>query len=151
MAPPQSSAPCRGFAISQLPHGSRPGLFSSALTSLPSQRDSGASFLQASFSGELFGLVIIPSGPASSRTIRLMRTACSRQVDLRPGNGAELQTSPVVPSHRPASTRPTASLTQTRPASTDTRIPDAEAFGLARGVLWCRAFLTLDFTPQPAR
>src|ERR1019366_4215827 len=33
MAPPQSSAPCRGFAISQLPHGSRRGLFSSALTS----------------------------------------------------------------------------------------------------------------------
>src|ERR1017187_4017773 len=258
MAPPQSSAPCRGFAISQLPHGSRRGVFSSALTSsirstpgspllcriprnlqlqlaqhavligpverhvvprveprkdilqpegpkivahgvsrgneggaespregaedgavaifrpVPGLCDLAASprltpwailfrsyelelgarlasqFLQASFSGELFGFVIIPSGPASSRTIRLMRTACSRQVDLRPGNGAELRKSPAVPSHRLASTPPTGSLTQTGPASTDTRIPDAEAFGLARGVWWCPACLTLDFTPQPA-
>src|ERR1019366_7668732 len=71
-------------------------------------------------------------------------------VDLRPGNGAELRKSPAVPSHRPASTRPKASLTQTGPASTDTRIPDAEAFGLARGVWGCPAFLTLDFTPHPA-
>src|SRR5471030_643665 len=46
---------------------------------------------------------------ASNRTIRLMRIACSRPVDLRPGNGAELRRSPAVPSHRPASTRPTVS------------------------------------------
>src|ERR1017187_3730156 len=65
-------------------------------------------------------------------------------------NGAEPRKSPAVPSHRRASTRPTVSLTQSGRASTDTRIPDAEAFGLAGGVWWCPAFLTLDFTPQPA-
>src|ERR1017187_10150188 len=49
MAPSQSSAPCQGFAISQLPHGSRRGLFSSALTSLNSERDSRASFCKLHF------------------------------------------------------------------------------------------------------
>jgi hypothetical protein len=38
MEPPRSFAPCRGFAISRLSHGSRHGLFSSALTSFDPKR-----------------------------------------------------------------------------------------------------------------
>jgi len=43
---------------------------------------SASQSLHASFSGELFGLVIIPSGPASSRTIRLIGRACSHRALL---------------------------------------------------------------------
>ena len=103
-------------------------------------------FLQASFSGELFGFVIIPSGPASSRTIRLMRRACSRQVDLRPENGAEPRRSPAVPSHRPSSNAPAGAmriaelqfLSSGRPPIGGTRWSaasrrDFHQFGLGRG------------------
>src|ERR1017187_4080266 len=80
----------------------------------------------------------------------LIRIACSRQVDPGPGNGGELQMSPAVPSHRPASTAPIVSPMPAGPVSTDTRIPDAEVCGLAGGVWWCPAFLTLDPTPRRA-
>src|ERR1039458_4630851 len=100
-------------------------------------------FLQASFSGELFGFVIIPSGPASSRTIRLMRRTCNRQADLRRGNGAELRRSPAVHFHRPASTRPRVWPTLKRPVWRGTQIPAAGGFGKAARACVCPAFLQL--------
>src|ERR1035437_6006460 len=88
------------------------------------------------------------SGPASSRTIRLMSRACSRQVDLRPGNGAGLRRYPVVPSHHPASTRSTALPTLSGPVLGDAQIPAAAGFGLAGRACLCPASFTSDSTPQ---
>src|SRR5258708_3331735 len=85
-----------------------------------------------------------------------MRRACSRRVDLRPGNGAELRRSPAVPSHRPASTRPTVSPTLSCPVLEDTQIPAAQGFGMADRACLCPAFLHIRFystalptPPQP--
>src|SRR5215469_7338165 len=101
----------------------RPGAIRGALRNLqfrelqewrPFEASRSNQFLHASFSGELFGFVIIPSGPASSRTTMLTGKAYSLPDDSHQESGETDRMSPAVPLHLPASTHETASSRQTR-------------------------------------
>ncbi len=74
-----------------------------------------------------------------SRTIRLMKRACSRQADLSPLNGVAIRRFPVVPSHRPAAA---------------VRFGETHRFLLPRDSVWLAVLVwsgipsPSDFTPQ---
>ena len=99
--------------------------------------------LHASFSGELFGLVIIPRGPASSRTIRLTRKVCSRPGGSHQGSGAVPRTSPVVQSHPLASTQKAAEPMPRDRFFVPAHAPAARVLAESRLAWRCQAFYVL--------
>jgi len=95
-----------------------PAAISGIVTVAPLDATDASQLLPASLSGELFGFVIVPNGPASSRIVKLMRRACS-QADPHPKTVEEPRTSPSAPLRRPASIRPAAAPAQPYPDAGD--------------------------------
>src|ERR1700674_389254 len=75
------------------------------ITSAPLYTRVESQFLHCSFSSELRGLVAIPSGPASRRTVALTETIYSLQAGLHPSPRAMTRTSRVAPLRPRASSR----------------------------------------------